>query len=50
MQTLERFPERYQERLKTLFFEPGFDLDGALEVARQMTGREDVHAHLTQVG
>ena len=50
MQTLERFPERYQERLKTLFFEPGFDLDGALEVARQMTGREDVHAHLAQVG
>ena len=50
MQTLERFPERYQERLKTTLFEPGFDLDGALEVSRQMTGRADANAHLTQVG
>jgi [NiFe] hydrogenase diaphorase moiety large subunit len=48
--TLERYPEIYEGRLKEISFEPGFDLDGALEIARQMTGRDDVHAHLEQEG
>lgn len=46
--TLERFPEVYQARLKNIDFEPGFDLDGALEIARRLSGRDDVNAHLQQ--
>lgn len=46
--TLERFPVAYAERLKEISFEPGFDLDGALAAARQLTGRDDAAAHLTQ--
>lgn len=48
LHTLERFPERYEQRLKTTRFEPGFDIDGALAAAREMTGREDAGAHLSQ--
>ena len=48
LSTLERFPEQYEQRLKAISFEPGFDLDGALEVARRMSGRDDAHAHLAQ--
>jgi [NiFe] hydrogenase diaphorase moiety large subunit len=33
--------------LKSLDFEPAFDLDGALAAARRMTGRDDAGAHLT---
>jgi len=47
--TLERYPELYQNRLKNISFEPGFDLDGALEVARRMANRDDPAAHLAQV-
>lgn len=50
LSTLERYPELYQARLKDISFEPGFDLDGALEISRQLTGRDDAHAHLEQVG
>jgi [NiFe] hydrogenase diaphorase moiety large subunit len=50
LSTLERFPDRYQERLKALHFEPGFDLDGSLATAREMTGRDDEKAHLHQEG
>jgi [NiFe] hydrogenase diaphorase moiety large subunit len=32
--------------LKSLYFEPGFDLDAELSVARRMTGRDDAAAHL----
>lgn len=46
LDTLKRFPEAYERRLKSLDFEPAFDLDGALTVARQMTGRDDPGAHL----
>jgi [NiFe] hydrogenase diaphorase moiety large subunit len=47
--TLERYPEIYQARLKNnVSFEPGFDLDGALAVARRMSGRDDAQAHLQQ--
>lgn len=46
--TLERFAGAYESRLKEISFEPGFDLDGALAVARQLTGRDDSAAHLAQ--
>ncbi len=47
--TLARFPELYQSRLKKISYEPGFDLDAALETARQLANRNDAAAHLTQV-
>ncbi|MEW5788402.1 MAG: NAD(P)H-dependent oxidoreductase subunit E [Pseudomonadota bacterium] len=46
LDTLKRFRPMYERRLKSLDFEPAFDLDGALERARQMTGRDDAGAHL----
>jgi [NiFe] hydrogenase diaphorase moiety large subunit len=46
--TLERYPDLYQSRLKEISFEPGFDLDGALETARRMANRDDAGAHLAQ--
>lgn len=48
--TLERYPELYQSRLKKISYEPGFDLDGALEIARRMANRTDAAAHLAQIG
>jgi [NiFe] hydrogenase diaphorase moiety large subunit len=50
LSTLERFPDLYQQRLKALRFEPGFDLDGSLAIARALTGRDDARAHLHQEG
>jgi [NiFe] hydrogenase diaphorase moiety large subunit len=47
--TLERYPELYQSRLKNISYEPGFDLDGALETARRLAKRNDAGAHLAQV-
>lgn len=49
LSTLERYPDRYHDKLKLISYEPGFDLDGALEVARQLAKRTDAGAHLTQV-
>ncbi|MDD5411624.1 MAG: NAD(P)H-dependent oxidoreductase subunit E [Methylobacter sp.] len=46
--TLERYPEIYQSQLKKISYEPGFDLDGALETARRMANRNDAGAHLAQ--
>jgi len=46
--TLERYPELYQSRLKLISYEPGFDLDAALETARRMANRDDAGAHLAQ--
>ncbi|MDJ0863310.1 MAG: NAD(P)H-dependent oxidoreductase subunit E [Gammaproteobacteria bacterium] len=46
LDTLDKFSDVYQRRLKSTAFEPAFDLDGALEEARQLTGREDSAAHL----
>ncbi len=46
LHTLRHFRPAYESRLKSLDFEPGFDLDGALARARQMTGRNDAGAHL----
>jgi [NiFe] hydrogenase diaphorase moiety large subunit len=50
LSTLERYPDLYEKRLGAINFEPGFDLDGALGVSRRLTGRDDAHAHLEQVG
>jgi len=47
--TLQRYPDLYQSQLKAISYEPGFDLDGALETARRMAQRDDAAAHLTQV-
>ncbi len=46
LDTLKRFRPAYERRLKSLDFEPAFDLDDALAVARKMTGRDDEGAHL----
>ncbi len=48
--TLERYPDLYQNQLKKISYEPGFDLDGALETARRMAKRNDDRAHLAQIG
>jgi len=48
--TLERYPELYQSKLKKISYEPGFDLDAALETARRMAHRNDNAAHLAQIG
>ncbi|MDP4029826.1 MAG: NAD(P)H-dependent oxidoreductase subunit E [Gallionella sp.] len=50
LHTLKRFRPAYENRLKSLDFEPAFDLDGALARARQMTGRDDAGAHLKTEG
>lgn len=47
--TLERYPDLYEKQLKSISYEPGFDLDGALEIARRMAHRDDAAAHLSQV-
>lgn len=44
--TLNKFRPAYEKRLKSLEYEPAFDLDAALSQARQMTGRDDADAHL----
>jgi len=46
LDTIKRFRPAYERRLESLEFEPAFDLDGALERARAMTGRDDPGAHL----
>ncbi|MCX7087488.1 MAG: NAD(P)H-dependent oxidoreductase subunit E [Methylococcales bacterium] len=49
LSTLERYPELYQRQLKKISYEPGFDLDAALDIARRMANRDDAGAHLAQV-
>ncbi len=44
--TIVKFRPAYERRLKSLHFEPGFDLDAELSIARRMTGRDDPAAHL----
>ncbi len=46
--TLNKFRPAYERRLKSLDYEPAFDLDAALSQARQMTGRDDAGAHLAK--
>jgi [NiFe] hydrogenase diaphorase moiety large subunit len=45
--TLTKFKPAYEKRLRSLDYEPAFDLDAALSQARQMTGRDDAAAHLS---
>ena len=47
--TLSRYPELYHQLLKKISYEPGFDLDGALDTARRLAQRNDPNAHLAQV-
>ena len=44
--TIAKFRPAYERQLKSLHFEPGFDLDAELSIARRMTGRDDAAAHL----
>ncbi len=44
--TIVKFRPAYERHLKSLHFEPGFDLDAELSIARHMTGRDDAGAHL----
>ena len=44
--TIVKFRPAYERHLKSLYFEPGFDLDAELSVARKMTGRDDAASHL----
>ena len=44
---LQKFRPSMERRLRSADFQPAFDLDRALDRARQMTGRDDADAHLT---
>jgi [NiFe] hydrogenase diaphorase moiety large subunit len=46
--TIQKFRPAYERRLQSLHFEPGFDLDAELSVARTLTGRDDAGAHFLQ--
>ena len=48
LDSLDQFPEAYQRRLCATTFEPAFDLNAALEDARQLTGRSDAGAYLNE--
>ncbi|MBK1703481.1 NADP oxidoreductase [Halochromatium glycolicum] len=47
LQTLDKFPHIYRQRLKSADYTPAFDLDAALAEARRLTGRDDRAAHLS---
>jgi [NiFe] hydrogenase diaphorase moiety large subunit len=44
--TILKFRPAYEQHLKSLYFEPGFNLDDELSIARRMTGRDDAGAYL----
>jgi [NiFe] hydrogenase diaphorase moiety large subunit len=46
LDSLRHFPERTRNVLAQQVFTPAFDLDAALETARQLTQRDDADAHL----
>ncbi len=46
LDTLNKFPQIYSKRLKHSSYEPAFDLDAALQDARDITGRDDAGAHI----
>jgi [NiFe] hydrogenase diaphorase moiety large subunit len=48
LDTLDRFPEAYQRRLRGSDYAPSFDLDSALTEARAVTGRSDGGSHLKE--
>jgi [NiFe] hydrogenase diaphorase moiety large subunit len=43
---LERFPQLVESRLANSGYEPAFDLDAALQEARDISGRDDAGAHI----
>jgi [NiFe] hydrogenase diaphorase moiety large subunit len=43
--TIHKFRPAYEQRLQSLHFAPGFDLDAELSIARRLTGRNDEAAH-----
>lgn len=43
---LNKFPASYQSRLAQSDYEPAFDLDAALQEARDISGRDDTAAHI----
>lgn len=49
LDTLEKFPKIYQERLTETDFIPAFELDAALAESRALAERDDPHAHLENV-
>lgn len=46
--TLDKFPEVYRRRLRSVEYTPSFDLDAALVEARALTGRDDAAAHIPE--
>jgi [NiFe] hydrogenase diaphorase moiety large subunit len=46
MDTLDKFPHIYEKHLRHTGYEPAFDLDAALQDARDITGRDDAGAHI----
>jgi [NiFe] hydrogenase diaphorase moiety large subunit len=46
LDTLEKFPAAYAERLGSSTYTPAFNLDDALVQARLLSGRDDAGAHL----
>jgi [NiFe] hydrogenase diaphorase moiety large subunit len=46
LDTLNKFPQIYEKHLKHSGYEPAFDLDAALQDARDITGRDDAGAHI----
>jgi len=46
LDTIAKFRPAYDQRLAHTEYVPAFDLDHALQQARQMTGRDDASAHL----
>ncbi len=47
LDTIAKFRPAYERRLQQKEFVPAFNLDWALEPARQMTGRDDAGAHFS---
>jgi [NiFe] hydrogenase diaphorase moiety large subunit len=46
--TLDKFPEVYRRRLRTVDYSPSFDLDAALGEARALTQRDGIHDHVEE--
>jgi [NiFe] hydrogenase diaphorase moiety large subunit len=44
--TILKFRPAYEKHLQSLYFEPAFDLNAELSIARRMTGRHDEGAYL----
>ena len=46
--TIQKFRPAYERHLRSLYFEPAFDVDSELSIGRLMTGRDDTAAHLEE--